>query len=88
MTGLQDHGHIQLVQELAVDQQALHPAAFVDEAHALIQGDCPAIVGHHVELDPMQATGGRPALCLLQQSSADASAGTGSRSKSPTWRQR
>ena len=68
----QDHGHIQLVQELAVDQQAPHPAAFVDEAHALIQGNCPVIVGHHVELDPMQAAGTRPALCLLQQSSADA----------------
>ena len=44
----------------------------MDEACTLIQGDCPVIVGHHVELDPVQAAGSRPALCLLQQSSADA----------------
>jgi hypothetical protein len=44
----------------------------VDEAHALVQRDRPVVVGHHVELDPMQAAGGRPSLCLRQQCSADA----------------
>jgi hypothetical protein len=44
----------------------------VDEAHALVQRDRPVVVGHHVELDPVQAAGGRPPLCLRQQCSADA----------------
>src|SRR5260370_261583 len=68
-------GHGELVDELAVDEQALDAASFDAETHPYVEADGPAVVRHHGELQPVQAMRGGPVPGAAQQGGADAAAG-------------
>ena len=73
--GGKDHSHSELVGELVLDEEALGAAAFDCEAHALVEADGAGVVGHHGELEAVQAMRGRLFFGLLQQAAPDAPAG-------------
>src|SRR5690242_14536485 len=73
--GGEDDGHGELVDELAVEEEALPAAPFHREAHALVEADGAGVVSHHGELEAVQAVRGGPVLRVPEQAGADATAG-------------
>ena len=71
----QQHCHVQLVDEPAVNPQAFAPVAFNREAGPLVECPRPVVVRHHGQLDPVHAVGCRPGPRRAEQAGANASAG-------------
>jgi hypothetical protein len=71
-------GHVQLIDEVAIDEEALAPAAFYREAHSLIQFAGTLVVCHDGELEAVHSVCRGPQLQLPEQSGADSPAACGS----------